>query len=392
MIKRTFPEDSQLRSSRKGGLFALIINSIIILAALISGFLMLWRIPLAHKIDRREPGPKTCSVSIIIPARNEALRLPPLLKSLCQQDLKPHEVIVVDDESTDDTSQIAQDGGANVIPAEKLEGAWVGKSRACWSGASLATGDWLLFLDADTQLNEPESLGRLLLTIQNLGGGILSVQPYHMVVRFYESLSAVFNIVAMAGINAFTPLGELIPAAGLFGPCLLCKREDYFMVGGHEAIGGDIMENLALGQSFRRGGLALHCLGGRGIISFRMYPESFSQLIEGWTKSFGAAASYTHPLVFGMIIAWISGGFSVLNLLLIGISSGSAVWIASGIVAYTVYALQMAWLARQVGNFHPVLLMLFPVLLLFFTLLFIRSLYQTRVLRAVTWRGRRIKV
>ena len=369
------------------------VNSIIVLLALVSGLLMLWRIPLARATDSIESGRPANSVSIIIPARNEALRLPHLLQSLQQQDMKPFEIIVVDDESTDATAQIALDAGFRVIAAEKLQQGWVGKSRACWSGARMASGDWLLFLDADTRLVSPDSLRRLLLTYQALGGhGSLSVQPYHLVVRFYESLSAVFNIIVMAGMNVFTPWGERIPSAGSFGPCQLCRREDYFAVGGHEAICGEVMDDLALGQSFRRAGLPLHCLGGRGTIAFRMYPESLGQLIEGWTKNFGTAASYTHPLVFGMIIAWISGGFSALNLLLSGIGEGSPIWLTAGITAYLMYALQMTWLARRVGNFHPVMLILFPVLLLFFTLLFMRSLYQTKVLHTVSWRGRQIKV
>jgi len=312
---------------------------------------------------------------------------------LHQQDLRPAEIMVVDDESIDNTAQIARDAGVSVIPAEKLEDGWIGKARACWSGARLAAGDWLLFLDADTELTTPDSLERLLLTFQTLGGrGGLSVQPYHGAVRWYESLSAVFNIIVMAGMNVFTPRGERIPGAGLFGPCLLCRREDYMAAGGHKGVRGEVMEDLALGQAFRRIGLPVHCLGGRGTISFRMYPESLGQLIEGWTKNFGAAASYTHPLVFGMIIAWISGGFSALTLLLEGIKGGSPFWMATGIMAYLVYAGQMAWLAGRVGRFQPVLLALFPVLLLFFTLVFLRSLFQTKVLHTVRWRGRQIKV
>ncbi|MEQ8236162.1 MAG: glycosyltransferase [Syntrophomonadaceae bacterium] len=371
----------------------MVISSIIIVAALLCGFLMLWHIPLAQSVDEIVTMRPAESVSVIIPARNEALRLPVLLESLYQQEFQPDELIIVDDQSSDNTAQIEKEAGARVISAAELGDEWIGKSKACWSGARLSAGEWLLFLDADTRLVDPFSLRRLLITFENLGGkGGLSVQPYHTVVRFYESLSAVFNIIVMAGMNVFTPWGTQIPSAGLFGPCILCRRDDYFRVGGHEAIRGDVMEDLSLGQAFRKNDLPVHCLGGRGLISFRMYPDGLVQLIEGWSKNFGTAASSTHPLIFAMIIAWISGGFATLALLLYGIRDSSMLWITAGILAYVVYALQLFWLAQKVGNFHPLLLTVFPVLFVFFTLMFLKSFYQTKVLHTVSWRGRQVKV
>lgn len=346
-----------------------------------------------QSIDEIESKRPAGSVSIIIPARNEALRLPFLLESLSQQEFQPDELIVVDDQSTDNTAKIAKAAGAQVISITELEDGWIGKSYACWSGALLSAGEWLLFLDADTRLVNPNSLRRLLITFGTLGGrGSLSIQPYHTVVRLYESFSAVFNIIVMAGMNVFTPWGTVIPSAGLFGPCLLCRRDDYFRIGGHEAIRGDVMEDLSLGQAFRKYGLPVHCLGGQGVISFRMYPGGFVQLIEGWTKNFGTAASSTHPLIFAMIIAWISGGFSTLALLLSGIQEKSPLWIIAAILAYIAYALQLLWLARKVGDFHSILFMVFPLLLGFFTLLFAKSFYQAKILRTVSWRGRQVKV
>lgn len=371
----------------------MLISSTIIVAALLSGFLMLWRIPLAQSIDGIEDNRPAQSVSIIIPARNEELRLPVLLESLCQQEFQPDELIVVDDQSTDNTAQIAKEAGGRVISVAELEDGWIGKSHACWSGARLSACEWLLFLDADTRMVNPHSLRRLLITFETLGGrGSLSVQPYHTVVRLYESLSAVFNIIVMAGMNVFTPWGTTIPSAGLFGPCMLCRRDDYFRVGGHEAIRGDVMEDLSLGQAFRKCGLPVHCLGGQGVISFRMYPDGMHQLIEGWTKNFGTAAASTHPLIFAMITVWISGGFSTMALLLYGILDSSLLWITAGSLAYMVYALQLWWLARKVGNFQPLLFAVFPVLLGFFTLMFLKSFYQTKVLHSVRWRGRQVKV
>ena len=93
-----------------------------------------------------------------------------------------------------------------MLRGEALPEGWAGKPWACWQGAQQAGGDLLLFLDADTWL-EPDGLERL---VQEYlaQGGLLSVQPFHRVRQLYEELSAFFNIVQIAGMNAFTPLGD----------------------------------------------------------------------------------------------------------------------------------------------------------------------------------------
>ena len=85
------------------------------------------------------------SFSIIIPARNEANNLPQLLNSLRKQSIVPHEIIVVDDDSTDETARIARDYGAKVVNLKDSPLSWVGKSAGCYAGALAATGESLFF-------------------------------------------------------------------------------------------------------------------------------------------------------------------------------------------------------------------------------------------------------
>ena len=92
-------------------------------------------------------------LSIIIPARNEETNLPKLLRSLTAQSPQPREIIVVDDASTDRTAEVAQQFGARVIRSLPLPNGWRGKTWACHQGAQVATGEMLLFLDADHALH-----------------------------------------------------------------------------------------------------------------------------------------------------------------------------------------------------------------------------------------------
>ncbi|MBP1757475.1 MAG: glycosyltransferase, partial [Firmicutes bacterium] len=290
---------------------------VLLVLALLSGLVMVWKVPLLPPVRAQEDAELVVSkspelvvskspelaiskspelaVSIIIPARNEEHRLPPLLKSLAEQDYQPLEILVVDDHSTDHTAEVARQGQATVVPAAEISEGWIGKTRACWSGALAANGDTLVFLDADTRLDHPDSLRRLVQAYARSGAsGMLSVQPYHTVVRWYESLSAIFNIILIAGMNRFTVFGQRLTGAGAFGPCIVCRRADYFQVGGHEAVRGAVLDDLAIGQLFQHHGLTVNCFGGRGVLSFRMYAEGFRQLIEGWTKNFGSAVSVVH--------------------------------------------------------------------------------------------------
>nr|MBP7403078.1 glycosyltransferase family 2 protein [Clostridia bacterium] len=302
-------------------------NTIILLLGLLSGILLLARIRLFPRRGALpEPEAKTAAedaarlLSVIIPAYNEELRLPPLLESLRAQDVRPLEILVVDDGSTDRTAEIAAAYAADVvrvIRSEDVGPGWVGKSRACWSGAHVAAGEWLLFLDADVRMDGPGSLARLCAEYRAAGArGMMSWQPYHRTRRLYENLSLVFNIIVTAGINVFTPLGERLPTAGAFGPCLLCGRAAYEAAGGHRTVRTEVLEDLAIGKAVREAGFPVRCRSGHGAVSFRMYPEGLGSLVEGWTKNFGTGAGRIHPLILALCVLWVCGGFAAASALI----------------------------------------------------------------------------
>ncbi len=190
------------------------------------------------------------SVSVIIPARNEARILPLLMTDLRQQKELAFEILCVDDDSEDTTATVARDYGAKVIKASGKPKGWLGKAWACFIGAKAAQGDLLLFLDADVRLRE-DALGRLVQTQQTLGGTI-SVQPKHLAEKSYEQLSLIFNLVQI-GANGAAMTKP--PKIGLYGPVILMERGDYWQVGGHEVVAGDIVEDVALGLKLKEAGL-----------------------------------------------------------------------------------------------------------------------------------------
>jgi 4,4'-diaponeurosporenoate glycosyltransferase len=371
------------------------------------GLFCLWRLPRCRpaaaggaRSPRRPAGvrPRRGRVSVIVPALNEERRIAPLLASLSRQTRRADEILVVDDGSTDGTAALARRLGARVIPAPARPAGWVGKNWACWTGARAAAGDVLVFFDADVRL----AGGGLecLLAERDRRGGVVSVQPYHAVEGAVERLSAVCNVVVMGSLGAFTPLGERVRSAGGFGPCLVASRRDYRRCGGHRAVRGRVVEDMAFGDAARRRGLSVACLAGRGCVDFRMYPDGFRAMVEGWGKGMASGSVSAQPLARGLMIAWITGATSSVVLLAMGIAAlagsaavgADAVFGAWTIGIYALYAGQVGWMLRRIGSFGPLTALVFPLPLAFFHAVFAWSLWLSNVRGSVTWRGRQVRV
>lgn len=349
------------------------------------GLFILWKIP--YPGDREDVRIDGGEVSIIIPARDEEARLPLLLQSLQQQTVRPGEIIVVDDGSEDGTSGAAESFHVKLLRAEEKPKGWVGKSWACWSGAVQSVHSTLVFLDADVILSH-DGLEKLLSTFKGEKKA-LAVQPYHCMKKPYEYLSAFFNIIVTAGLGAFTMAGKRVVSGGMFGPCLVCSREHYFQAGGHEAVRNEVVEDIALGKAFRRAGYEYSLFGGKGSVRFRMYPENFRSLVEGWTKSMAAGAGTTSVLPLILAIFWISGG-TVAFILMLRLSfiplDGQVLSVYP--IIYLLYAGEIWWMLRRIGNFGFLSSLLFPVHLMFFHIVFFRSFFLTLLKREITWKGR----
>ncbi len=345
------------------------------------GSVMMYRIPLCRSEDRSMP-----SISVVIPARNEAERLPELLSSLRDQEV-PHEVIVVDDASDDDTASVAGRFGARVISAGNLPAQWSGKAWACWRGAGAARGEILVFLDADTFL-EPGGLHRLVSTHDRLGG-LVTVQPFHIMARAYEQMSVLFYIVMVASMAAFTPLQARLRPSGAFSACVVCSRDEYFQMGGHGVSRGSVVEGLVMAQAFRRAGMLVSCLGGRGTISVRMYSRGTSELIRGFGKSFASGAQQVGILPVLLVVLWVSGMSASAVDLLTGVFALDVT--RSSVVLYGMFAAQVHWMASRLGNYRWYVALFYPIPLLFFVLSMLRSLVLTFVMGRVDWKGRNIR-
>ena len=330
-------------------------------------------------------------VSVIIPARNEGARLPALLASLEAQDHTNREVIVVDDGSTDGTAALARAAGAITLSVGGPAPGWLGKPHACWVGAKRAGGELLLFLDADTEL-EPGGLKRIV-AAHARWGGLVSVVPYHRMVRAYERLSAYFFLVAVGSTRSFTLVGDALPPNASFGPCIACARPDYFRTGGHRLVRSEVLDDVALARQMARRGVRAHNFIGRGTIAFSMYPNGLRDLADGWTKNFGQGATSTDIWSVILIAGWIWGSAGVIDAAVrVSLTEGFTDLAAAGVAGYFAYAAQIRWLLGRLGNYGPIAALSYPLSLLFFVWVLLRSLYLTLVRNRVRWKDRSIAV
>ena len=224
-------------------------------------------------------------VSVIVPARNEEPCLADCLRSLQEQRGIEFEIIVVNDESSDFTGQIAKSfAGVKVVDTPPLPVGWVGKNHAVHIGAQAARGRWLLFTDADT-IHRHGSLRHAVREAEEYSVDMLSYSPKQEVHGLWER--ALMPVI-FAELRRQYPPREVSrddsPVAAANGQYLLIKREAYDAIGGHAAIRDSLLEDVEIARRLKQAGYRIRFRYGRDALRTRMY-RTFPQMWEGWTKN-----------------------------------------------------------------------------------------------------------
>jgi glycosyltransferase involved in cell wall biosynthesis len=246
-------------------------------------------------------------VSVIIPARNEEASLAACLESLASQQGIDFEIIVVDDHSTDRTHEIATSFSGRrvrVIEAPELPAGWTGKNNAVVAGERVARGRWLLFTDADT-VHVPGSLERALTEARDHKADMLSYSPEQIAVTFWEM--AAMPVIFAELARQYSPSKVSDPnstIAAANGQYILISREAYDAVGGHTAIAGEILEDVALARAVKRSGRRIFFRYAADAVRTRMY-RNFAQLREGWTKNLELLFPNPSQLAVKTLMLWV---------------------------------------------------------------------------------------
>lgn len=338
-------------------------------------------------------------ISVIIPARDEAASLGNCLDSLLAQSEPGFllgaqwELIVVDDDSSDGTREIAESAasgrqGVTVIAAPPLDlsnrGGFTGKTNACWAGAQQARGAWFLFTDADT-VHSPGNLSRAIHEAEKYHAALLSYSPRQIITGFWQR--AVMPLVFSELASSYPPRKVSDPGSRLAaanGQFLLVERDAYFAVGGHHALGRNILEDVALAQNIKRARHGIRFRYAPDALATRMY-RTLPDMIEGWTKNL--ALLFPRPILLATM--------QTLQFLLFFGLPVLALWLPLA-VPWQRWAILLVWLRTTWGFYHRAARSNFPapdiaVSILgvpFFVWLLLRSWLRHRIQKSVTWKGR----
>jgi len=338
--------------------------------------------------DRPAPS-RPPRVSIIVPARDEEEQIESGLRSLVQLDWPSYEVLAIDDRSTDRTPQImehvAREHDAQhrlqIIRIGDLPAGWLGKPHAMWIAAQQATGDYLLFTDADIVFH-PESLRRAMAYALETDADHLVVFPTHVDWSFSKKVMlAGFNVLFVFGHRPWKtadPTSRDHIGVGAFN---LVKRSAYEQIGTFEALKMEIIEDMRLGKLIKDAGLKQRNVLGKDLLLLP-WGSGAIHIINNLTKNFFALMHFSVRRALGACFL----------LFLFNVVPFLGVWLAPGLAKVPFAIALFAIFCMYVGMswtspIWPQYFLLHPISagLLIYTMF--RSMIATLRHNGVIWRG-----
>jgi hypothetical protein len=350
----------------------------------------LWNLVAAPQLHRHSPSAGPARVSVLVPARDEAWNLERLLPDLRATRYVPLEIVVLDDGSRDSTLAVARALAAGDPRVRIVEGldppaGWTGKNWACHQLSRFATGDVLIFCDADVRPG-PDAVGRTVAALDSYGVGALTAIPRPEPAGWLQD--AVIPLVARVPVAALLPLA-LVPRVGSpavsmgNGQWFAWRTAAYHASGGHRAVRNHVLEDVRLGRLAKAAGVGLVAVAAPRDLSVRMY-RTPGALREGFGKNLYPLLG-GRPWTFGLALA----AFVLTMVVPVGLlvaAQGQVLMAAPAGLLVTVRLAAARLLGDPVATvaLHPVGALVTPVLA-------VESWRRHRA-RRVRWKGRVVPV
>jgi glycosyltransferase involved in cell wall biosynthesis len=330
-------------------------------------------------------------VSIIVPARNEEEDIEQGLSGLLALDYENYEVIAVNDRSTDRTGEImekvaaspASHGCLKIVHVSELPSGWLGKTHAMWTAGLQASGDWLLFTDADV-LFKPDVLRRALAYAESENADHVVVFPRMIMKRPGEKMMiAFFQTLFTFGHRPWRVADPDTKDHMGVGAFNLVRRTAYEAVGTYQALRMEVLDDMKLGKVLKNARFRQRNVFGDDLISIR-WAKGAMGVVDNLTKNFFAVLSFQ----------WWRTVVSAIGLLFLNLGPFLGIWLAHG-WARAPYAVALAsmfliYLGMSFkSSIPPYYFLLHPISTMMFEYTLIRSMVLTLRDDGVTWRGTR---
>jgi len=334
-------------------------------------------------------------VSIIVAARNEEAHIVETLTRLLALDYPDYEVIAVNDRSTDSTGTrmgaVAEEADKSVRPTKKLRvihvselpSGWMGKTHAMWSASEKATGEWLLFTDADV-LFKPDALRRAIAYAEAekadhvvlLPRMIMKLPGEKMMMAFFQTLFVFgHRLWKVADPKAKDHLG-----VGAFN---LVRRSTYNAVGTYQALRMEVIDDMKLGKVIKEAGFAARVVFGEDLVSLRWAVGAFG-IVDNLTKNFFALLMFQWWRTVGSVI-----GVGFLNLgPFVGLLLAHGWMRVPFVIALISIFLIYLGMARR-SSVPPYYFFLHPIATALFMYILMKSMFHTLWNDGIVWRGTR---
>lgn len=358
-----------------------------------------WLRGISQLPDLLEQGPPAArgSLSVIVPARNEGLGVAAGLRSLLASKGVDLEVIAVDDRSTDETGaamdaflHASREAGVTyaVEHLDELPAGWLGKPYAMARGTALASGEWLLFTDADVVFAK-DTLARALAWLECEGADHLLVVPTVMARSAGEAMMLPFlHVLSIWGPRLWRVADPRSRDAIGVGAFNLMRRSTYEAVGGWERLRMEVIEDVRMGYLIKQAGFASRVVTGHNLVRIRWAHGAWG-VVDNLTKNVFAAFRYRIGLIVAGTVATAITCLLPFAGLVLGLGWDRA-WLWPSLASLAALA-ALYWRYREFadpsGAATMLRLLAFPAAALVFIYAMVRSTVLTLMRGGVVWRG-----
>ena len=262
---------------------------------------------------KKQETPLRPLISVLIPARNEETNIATLLNDLKNQSYKNIEVIVFNDQSTDRTAEITSDFCTidkryRLVHSDELPEGWLGKNNACHQLAKKASGEYLLFLDADVRI-QSGLIESLTAQMHRHNLRLISVFPKQIMKTMGEKITVpVMNSILLSLLPMILTRESPRPSlAAANGQLMFFEKNTYLQVWPHEQVKNQMVEDILIARLYKKKGFAMQCMTGNETISCRMYHSLFDSIL-GFSRN---VAEYFGGNHLAALFYWFLGTFGI---------------------------------------------------------------------------------